>query len=90
MRTGEIREGIPGEEIFRLMDTLGMDLSLQIDLMREAGVWFDLEGFIRAAKASGNYSEYRVSVILLQEAPEEIRLMIPRVVERVWRGQPGE
>ena len=83
--TGEIKPLMLGDEVFRLLDTHGMQLGEIVDALREQGLGFDIEGFIRAARDSGNYTEYRTTQTLLQEAPEPLRLLIPTIVEKVWR-----
>jgi len=83
--TGEIKPVMEGAAVFRLMDTHGMPLGEIVETLRVERVGFDLEGFIIAARDSGNYTEYRVSMLLGQEAPEGLVHSLPFIVEKVWR-----
>lgn len=52
-----------GEDVFNLMDSHGVPLELTVEALRGKAA-FDLRGFVRAAKASGNYSNEKIKMII--------------------------
>ena len=63
---GHLDNGQPvfsGEDIFMLMDSHGVPLELTVDALRGKAA-FDLRSFVRAAKASGNYSNDKIKLII--------------------------
>lgn len=46
-----------GSDVFTFMDTYGLPFDSINDILRENNMFFDVEGFIIAAKKSGNYDD---------------------------------
>jgi alanyl-tRNA synthetase len=63
---GSIR--IPGEEIFKLVDTHGLPLDIINLELRDKGSFFDVWGFIRAALNAG-WTKNRTYNTLLASSP---------------------
>ena len=66
---GRLDDGKPvfhGEDVFNLMDTVGIPLEITVEALRGKGA-FDLHGFIQAAKRSGNYSNDKLRTIILSQ-----------------------
>jgi len=63
---------LSGDTIFKLMDTHGLPLDVITEILRRKDLGFDLFGFIKAAKASKNYSKKRIRTILVDNAPLEV------------------
>lgn len=63
---GARRPVLDGGSVFKLMDQEGLPLPVLQMFMEERRLAFDVLGFCRAAKASGNYSPGKVGAILLE------------------------
>ena len=91
MEIKDVAQLIPGDAIFQMMDTKGMPLSVLIETMRERNVGYDVVGFCRAAKQSGNFTPERTLRILetsqLDSGGEwtpELAQLCKLAVERAW------
>lgn len=73
-RTIDGRPVFSGVDIFRMMDSRGMDLTGELV--------FDVEQFVRAAKDSGNYTGWKVYLKLKKDSELfnwKLRMMIRMV-----------
>ena len=74
---------LSGAEVFRLVDELGVPLSLVILELREAQAAFDCYGFCRAAFASANHSYGKVLSMLREDQPDSMPdEVLVRLVQR--------
>lgn len=78
---------LDGAEVFRLMDSGGLPLDVQSDLMAERGLAFDVVGFARAALKSGNFTREKVIERLSACAPATVPL---RLIELAVARAAGE
>lgn len=70
--TQERHPVIKGEIVFFLMDSKGLPFDILLDVFRERGYSFDLVGFIKSAKQSGNFSRKRLEFLFQNNIPNSL------------------
>lgn len=86
-KTFEGKPIIDGKFIFYLVDSVGLPLDIINEELRESGIGFDVEGFIRAAKKSTNYTIKRLKNLFNSEIDnksEELKSLIIYTINKVY------
>jgi hypothetical protein len=77
---------LPGEAMFRLMDSHGLPFSFIEENLHERGGFFDVLGFVEAASKSKNFSSERIYKVLTNDpnTTPEVRRLCFHIVYAVY------